>query len=189
MTKFRKKKQKEEQTFCVITQERLSYHMIYCVRIRRFYPTRPSQGEVVSEFGWAWNQRGDKRREGADESFDSSDFDQPPGRRQPSRWDLSAVRSGHDDNVVEIPFISDENVNEDPELRIIIDDEGPVGKRMKDTMFSNEKPLILEKIRVWHLRFVRGKTYVDNVIETAAVAASVCNKKGTDTNAFFVFCF
>lgn len=45
--------------------------------------------------GWAWNQRGGKRREGADESFDGSDFDQPPGRRQPSRRDLSAVRSGH----------------------------------------------------------------------------------------------
>ncbi|KOM29674.1 hypothetical protein LR48_Vigan743s000700 [Vigna angularis] len=37
---------------------------------------------------------------------------------------------------LKIPYISDENADEDPELN----DEGPVGKRMKDTMLSMGNP-------------------------------------------------
>ncbi|KAK2417422.1 activator of 90 kDa heat shock protein ATPase protein [Trifolium repens] len=46
---------------------------------------------------------------------------------------------------VEIPYISDENADEDPDLRVTVEDEGPIGKRIKDAMFSKGKGLILEK--------------------------------------------
>uniref|UniRef100_A0A251VB12 Putative activator of Hsp90 ATPase n=1 Tax=Helianthus annuus TaxID=4232 RepID=A0A251VB12_HELAN len=32
------------------------------------------------------------------------------------------------DGIVEIPYISDENADEDPDLRVIVKDEGPIGK-------------------------------------------------------------
>ncbi|TKY62523.1 Activator of 90 kDa heat shock protein ATPase-like 1 [Spatholobus suberectus] len=53
------------------------------------------------------------------------------------------------DGTVEIPYISDENADEDPDLKVTVNDEGPVGKRIKDAMLSKGKPLILEKVRVW----------------------------------------
>ncbi|KAJ0622023.1 putative activator of Hsp90 ATPase 1, activator of Hsp90 ATPase, Aha1 [Helianthus annuus] len=40
------------------------------------------------------------------------------------------------DGVVEIPYISDENADEDPDLRVIVKDEGPIGKRLKDAFFA-----------------------------------------------------
>jgi len=35
---------------------------------------------------------------------------------------------------------------------VIVNDKGPVGKRMKDAMLSKGKPLILEKVRVQTLQ-------------------------------------
>jgi activator of HSP90 ATPase len=57
---------------------------------------------------------------------------------------------------VEIPYISDENADEDPDLRVTVEDEGPIGKRIKDAMFSKGKGLILEKVRVWVQSMARG---------------------------------
>lgn len=57
---------------------------------------------------------------------------------------------------VEIPYISDENADEDPEIRVTVEDEGPIGKRIKDAMFSKGKGLILEKVRVWVQSMAKG---------------------------------
>ncbi|KAJ6304011.1 hypothetical protein OIU77_017815 [Salix suchowensis] len=43
------------------------------------------------------------------------------------------------DGSVEIPYISDENADEDPEIRVTVKDEGPIGKTLKDAMFSKGK--------------------------------------------------
>ncbi|EYU39956.1 hypothetical protein ABFS82_10G173300 [Erythranthe guttata] len=48
---------------------------------------------------------------------------------------------------VEVPYISDENAGEDPEIRITIKDDGPVGKRLKDAFIAKGKPFVFEKIR------------------------------------------
>ncbi|KAK7285465.1 hypothetical protein RJT34_20238 [Clitoria ternatea] len=60
------------------------------------------------------------------------------------------------DGTVEIPYISDENADEDPDLKVTVNDEGPVGKRIKDAMVSKGKPLILEKVRVWVQSMAKG---------------------------------
>ena len=60
------------------------------------------------------------------------------------------------DGTVEIPYISDENADEDPEVRVTVNDEGPVGMRIKDAMLSKGKPLILEKVRVWVQSMAKG---------------------------------
>ncbi|XP_057982824.1 uncharacterized protein LOC131167838 [Malania oleifera] len=53
------------------------------------------------------------------------------------------------EGAVEIPYIADENADEDPELRVTVRDEGPLGKRLKDALLAKGKPVILEKVRVY----------------------------------------
>ncbi|KAJ1700099.1 hypothetical protein LUZ63_008611 [Rhynchospora breviuscula] len=52
--------------------------------------------------------------------------------------------------LVEVPYLADENAGEDPEFKVSVrDDDGPVGRRIKDAMLAKGKPIILEKIRVY----------------------------------------
>ncbi|KAJ4705544.1 activator of 90 kDa heat shock protein ATPase-like [Melia azedarach] len=60
------------------------------------------------------------------------------------------------DGLVEIPYISDENADEDPEIRVIVKDEGPIGKRLKDAMWSKGKPVIEEKVRTFVQSMAKG---------------------------------
>ncbi|KAF5781234.1 putative activator of 90kDa heat shock protein ATPase [Helianthus annuus] len=53
------------------------------------------------------------------------------------------------DGIVEIPYISDENADEDPDLRVIVKDEGPIGKRLKDAFLAKGKEFVLKQIRVY----------------------------------------
>ncbi|KAJ8754553.1 hypothetical protein K2173_005714 [Erythroxylum novogranatense] len=60
------------------------------------------------------------------------------------------------DGSVEVPYISDENADEDPEIRVTVKDEGPVGKRLKEAMLNKGKGLIVEKIRVYVESMAKG---------------------------------
>ncbi|PON56324.1 Activator of Hsp90 ATPase [Trema orientale] len=73
------------------------------------------------------------------------------------------------DGVVEIPYIADENADEDPELRVSVKDEGPVGKRLKEAMVAKGKPLILEKVKVYVESMARGGPAKDE-LESKKVA-------------------
>ncbi|EEF32023.1 activator of 90 kDa heat shock protein ATPase homolog 1 [Ricinus communis] len=57
---------------------------------------------------------------------------------------------------VEIPYISDENADEDPEIRVLVKDEGPIGKRLKDAMVAKGKKIIEEKVRVYVQSMAKG---------------------------------
>ncbi|KAK7278811.1 hypothetical protein RJT34_23849 [Clitoria ternatea] len=67
------------------------------------------------------------------------------------------------DGTVEIPYISDENAGEDPEVRVTVKDNGPVGRKLKDAMVEKGKPLILEKVRVWVKSMAEGGPVKDNL--------------------------
>lgn len=60
------------------------------------------------------------------------------------------------DGVVEIPYIADENADEDPEIRVIVKDEGPIGKRLKDAFLAKGKPFVLEQVRAYVSAMARG---------------------------------
>ncbi|RVW30797.1 hypothetical protein VitviT2T_012845 [Vitis vinifera] len=60
------------------------------------------------------------------------------------------------DGTVEIPYIADENADEDPEVKILVKDEGPLGKRLKEAMVAKGKPVILEKVRVYVQSMAKG---------------------------------
>ncbi|OWM82642.1 activator of 90 kDa heat shock protein ATPase homolog 1 [Punica granatum] len=73
------------------------------------------------------------------------------------------------DGTVEIPYISDENADEDPELKVTIKDDGPVGRRLKEAMLSRGKPVILEKVRVYVQSMANGGPAKDD-LESKKVA-------------------
>ncbi|XP_062112178.1 uncharacterized protein LOC133823422 [Humulus lupulus] len=92
------------------------------------------------------------------------------------------------EGVVEIPYIADENADEDPELRFSVKDEGPIGKRLKEAMVTKGKPLILEKVKVYVQSMAKGGPAKDELENkkvvpkssgstAAAVAAPVAAKK------------
>ncbi|EPS71645.1 hypothetical protein M569_03115 [Genlisea aurea] len=57
---------------------------------------------------------------------------------------------------VEVPYISDENAGEDPEIRITIKDEGPVGRQLKDAFVAKGKAFVFEKIRDYVNAMAKG---------------------------------
>ncbi|KAL3632402.1 hypothetical protein CASFOL_025386 [Castilleja foliolosa] len=64
---------------------------------------------------------------------------------------------------VEVPYISDENAGEDPEIRITIKDDGPVGKRLKEAFVAKGKPFVFEKIREYVDAMARGGPAKDDL--------------------------
>ncbi|KAK4782697.1 hypothetical protein SAY86_007071 [Trapa natans] len=70
---------------------------------------------------------------------------------------------------VEIPYISDENADEDPELRVTVKEDGPVGRRLKEAMLNRGKPVILEKVRIYVQSMAKGGPAKED-LETKKVA-------------------
>ncbi|KAI3667501.1 hypothetical protein L6452_42564 [Arctium lappa] len=60
------------------------------------------------------------------------------------------------DGVIEIPYISDENADEDPDLRVIVKDEGPIGRRLKDAFLAKGKDFVLKQVRVYVDAMAKG---------------------------------
>ncbi|KAI6696659.1 hypothetical protein NL676_016778 [Syzygium grande] len=95
------------------------------------------------------------------------------------------------DGTVEIPYIADENADEDPEVRVLVKDDGPIGRRLKEAMVSRGKPVILEKVRVYVESMARGgparedletkkvapKSQVSSPAAAAAAADAAAEKK------------
>lgn len=80
------------------------------------------------------------------------------------------------DGTVEVPYISDENADEDPELRVTVKDEGPIGKELKNAFMTKGKPLVLEKIRVYVQTMAKGGPAKDEL--EVKKPASNTNKAG-----------
>ncbi|KAL2464740.1 Aha1 domain-containing protein [Forsythia ovata] len=79
---------------------------------------------------------------------------------------------------VEVPYISDENAGEDPEIKISIKDDGPIGKRLKEAFVAKGKPFVFEKIREYVDAMAKGGPAKDD-LEVKKVAP----KKPTASNS------
>ncbi|KAG2683292.1 hypothetical protein I3760_10G025300 [Carya illinoinensis] len=95
------------------------------------------------------------------------------------------------EGLVEIPYISDENADEDPELKVSIKDEGPLGRRLKEAMLAKGKPLIFDKVRVYVQTMAKGgpakdelevKKIVPKAQSTVAAAAATKPKESVVEN-------
>lgn len=96
---------------------------------------------------------------------------------------------------VEIPYISDENAGEDPEIKITIKDDGPIGRRLKDAFVAKGKPFVLEKVREYvdvmakggpakdelEVKKVEAKKPSSAVAAAAAATATASNVMGDNT--------
>ncbi|KAF8109509.1 hypothetical protein N665_0095s0077 [Sinapis alba] len=60
------------------------------------------------------------------------------------------------EGLVDMPYISDENADEDPEVRVSVKDEGVIGKTLKEAMVSKGKGVVLEKVRVFVEAMAKG---------------------------------
>lgn len=90
------------------------------------------------------------------------------------------------DGVVEIPYISDENAGEDPEIRVSVKDEGPVGKRLKDAMWVKGKPVIEDKVRVYVETMARGGPCKDELEAKNVTSKSKNDNVSSSTSTSYV---
>lgn len=60
------------------------------------------------------------------------------------------------DGSVEAPYISDENADEDPEIKVRVQDEGPVGKTLKEAFLNKGKPFVFEQVRAYVTAMAKG---------------------------------
>lgn len=99
------------------------------------------------------------------------------------------------DGSIDLPYISIENADEDPEIKITVKDDGPVGKRLKEAFLARGKSFVLEQVRSFVTAMGRGgpakeelevkkvaKKTVDassgsTTTEKVAVATAVAEKK------------
>lgn len=55
-----------------------------------------------------------------------------------------------------MPYISDENADENPEIRVSVKDDGEIGKTLKEAMVTKGKVVVQEKVRVYVEAMARG---------------------------------
>ena len=53
------------------------------------------------------------------------------------------------DGLIEIPCISEENTDEDPEIRVSVKDDRLIGKKLREAMLTKGKPIVLEKVGLY----------------------------------------
>ncbi|XVF75932.1 hypothetical protein PTKIN_Ptkin13bG0226800 [Pterospermum kingtungense] len=83
---------------------------------------------------------------------------------------------------VEIPYIADENADEDPEVKVTVKDEGPIGKTLKEAMVAKGKPLVLEKVRDYVKAMAKGGPAKDE-LETKKLAPKTSSSNSINSNA------
>ncbi|CAA2981717.1 activator of 90 kDa heat shock ATPase homolog [Olea europaea subsp. europaea] len=81
---------------------------------------------------------------------------------------------------VEVPYISDENAGEDPEIKISIKDDGPIGKRLKEEFVAKGKPFVFEKIREYVDAMAKGGPAKDD-LEVKKVAPKKSPARNSNT--------
>lgn len=75
---------------------------------------------------------------------------------------------------VEFPYIADENADEDPELKVSVLDEGPVGQRLREAFLAKGKSTLLERVATFVTEMKQGgpaKDELEGKLPAKAVAA------------------
>ncbi|KAF3338485.1 activator of heat shock protein ATPase [Carex littledalei] len=84
--------------------------------------------------------------------------------------------------LVEVPYLADENAGEDPEIKVSVrDDDGPVGRRIKDAMLLKGKSILLEKIRAYVDAMSNGGPAKDE-LETKKASSSTAAPKAASAS-------
>lgn len=82
----------------------------------------------------------------------------------------------------EVPYLADENADEDPDLRVTVHgDDGPVARRAKDAFIALGKPLVLEKIREYVAAMAKGGPAKDELDSKKSPTKAPAAAGGTAT--------
>ncbi|KAK2987980.1 hypothetical protein RJ640_011243 [Escallonia rubra] len=60
------------------------------------------------------------------------------------------------EKLVEIPYIADENADEDPDVTVTLKNDGSIGKRLKEAFLAKGKAFVLEQVRVFVVAMAKG---------------------------------
>jgi activator of HSP90 ATPase len=74
---------------------------------------------------------------------------------------------------LEIPYLADENADEDPEIKVTVaEGSGSAGARLRDAVVSKGRPLVAEALRTFVKEFGAGGPAKDEVKGVVSAAAS-----------------
>jgi activator of HSP90 ATPase len=83
----------------------------------------------------------------------------------------------------EVPYLADENADEDPDLRgTVRGEETPLARRAKDAFFARGKPLVLEKIREYVAAMAKGGPAKDEADSKKTPTRAAAAPGGTATS-------
>eukprot|EP00270_Netrium_digitus_P005423 TRINITY_DN1711_c1_g1_i2.p1 TRINITY_DN1711_c1_g1~~TRINITY_DN1711_c1_g1_i2.p1 ORF type:complete len:369 (+),score=126.68 TRINITY_DN1711_c1_g1_i2:293-1399(+) len=74
------------------------------------------------------------------------------------------------DGKVELPYVADENRDEEPDVRVSVNDESSSGQRLKEVMLVKGKKLVLEKVSAFVKEISEGGPAKDELKKAAAAA-------------------
>ena len=81
--------------------------------------------------------------------------------------------------LLEFPYVADENADDDPELKVSVKDESPVGHRLREAFLLKGKGIVLEKVAQFVKEFSAGGPAKDDLEGKATVKVS---EKATRTS-------
>lgn len=74
--------------------------------------------------------------------------------------------------MVEFPYVADENADDDPEVKISVKDDSPVGQRLREALHAKGKPIVLKKVAQFVKEFAAGGPAKDELEGKATVKVS-----------------
>ena len=87
------------------------------------------------------------------------------------------------DGKIQLPYIADENADEDPELRVSVLDETPVGQRFRDAFLAKGKMMVLQKVREFVKDMQQGGPAKEDIQQGKMNASSSAKTSKVDDNA------
>lgn len=83
--------------------------------------------------------------------------------------------------IFEFPYVADENADEDPEIKVQVKDESPVGQRLREAFLAKGKPVVLKKLAQFVKEFAAGGPAKDELEAKAPAKASEKSEKPKST--------
>ncbi|KAI5078487.1 hypothetical protein GOP47_0006158 [Adiantum capillus-veneris] len=84
---------------------------------------------------------------------------------------------------VEMPYVADENADEDPELKVSVLDEGAVGQRLREAFLATGKSMLLERVAKFVKEMKEGGPAKDELEGKLVPKAASAGGKAVKTDA------
>eukprot|EP00246_Nothoceros_aenigmaticus_P011643 TRINITY_DN3253_c0_g1_i2.p1 TRINITY_DN3253_c0_g1~~TRINITY_DN3253_c0_g1_i2.p1 ORF type:complete len:347 (+),score=65.43 TRINITY_DN3253_c0_g1_i2:111-1151(+) len=96
--------------------------------------------------------------------------------------DGSGNSLGKVESKVELPYLSDENADEDPELRVTSTDDSLLAKRLKEAFLAKGKPIVLAKVKEYVNHMTAGGPAKDELQQKGTKLQADCRTNSTKSS-------